>query len=229
MTVDSTRPTTVVGIQGWERLLMWVGFPVVGVGLGWLVRRLAEWALSLPWTPLEGPFKLISSLPEPYVTIGVMVVGAVAGIVLALIGHAETLIVGVSDETVTLTLDKKSREIAATAVKAAFVDHKHLVLLGHDDGELARDKTDRPTKLLRSAFEAHGYTWLDADPHADDFRPWVEGTTELSANEHALLKARRHAVEKDRKADAAELRDELAKLGVVVRDMEKRQQWRRTP
>lgn len=226
MDTTSSRQATVVEAPAAERVLVWGGFPVAGAGLGWLVKALAGWASTLPWVPFQGPLELIASLPEPWVTLGALVVGAVAGLVLAFIAHQENLAVTVTADTVTLKRGEHTREIAAGSVGGVFVDDKCLVLLGRDTGELARERSDLGTPRLRDAFTAHGYTWYDTDPYGDAFRPWVEDSPDLSSSAHALLKARRRALEKDKNDDAAELRHELAKLGVVVREEKQRQHWR---
>lgn len=74
----------------------------------------------------------------------------------------------------------------------------------------------------------HGYPWTDADPFVNDFQRWVPNMEELPAGADALLKARQQALEKRNDHDIAELRDELAKLGVFVKDTKKRQYLRHT-
>lgn len=226
MAAMSERSETVVGARAWEQALVWVGFPVLGVLAGWLVKALAGWASTLPWVPFQGPLRLLASIPEPWATLGALVLGGAVGLVVAFIGHQENLTVTVSADTVTLRRGESSRELAAGSIDGAFVDGKRLVLLGPDTGELAREQTDLDTGRLRDAFTAHGFTWHDADPHREAFRPWVEDSPDLSGSAHALLKARRRALAKDKKDDAAELRDELGKLGVVVREDKQRQYWR---
>jgi hypothetical protein len=55
----------------------------------------------------------------------------------------------------------------------------------------------------------------------------VPGTTALPAEANVLLQARREALgDKDAADDVRELRDELARLGVVVREEKTRQFWR---
>ena len=227
MDAITRREPTVVGTGTGEKALLWGGFPALGMVAGMLLERLAGWAATLPWVPFQGPLRLIASLPEPWGTLVPIAVGAVAGLVLAFIGHQESLTVAVTGESVTLRRGESTREISAAAVDAAFVDAKHLVLLGSGTTELAREQTDARVDRLREAFTAHGYTWYDADPHREEFRPWVEDSPDLPAAAHALLKARRRALEKDRKNEAADLRDELAALGVVVKQHDKRQHWRR--
>jgi hypothetical protein len=60
-----------------------------------------------------------------------------------------------------------------------------------------------------------------------EYRRWVPDTPDLPIGADALLKARQRALDSDQGGDVAELRDELARLGVVVRDEAKRQYWRR--
>lgn len=70
-------------------------------------------------------------------------------------------------------------------------------------------------------------SWADADPHLAEFRRWVPGTPGLPEGANALFKAREKALKKQGDAeDARELRKELARLGVVVRDEDRRQCWR---
>jgi hypothetical protein len=84
-------------------------------------------------------------------------------------------------------------------------------------------------KQIPAAFRTHGYPWSDeGDPHRDEFRRWVKDDPELSPAVNAVLRARSKAFNlgDKGKADVRELRDEVAKLGYVVRDEEKRQYWR---
>jgi len=114
-------------------------------------------------------------------------------------------------------------------VAAVFLDGKDLVVLGPDTAELARERTDHGADRLRGAFEAHGYRWCDADPHRDAFQRWVDGMPGLEQHAQAVLRARRTALEAKDTDDGAELRAELARLGVVVREEGHRQYWRPVP
>jgi cysteinyl-tRNA synthetase len=71
-------------------------------------------------------------------------------------------------------------------------------------------------------------TGLGAVPRARHFRRWVADMPELPVDADALLRAREKALDKGDDDDAAELRAQLAKLGVVVRDQKERQYWRRS-
>lgn len=220
---------TVVGPAAWERALFWVGVPLLGAGAGWLLKVVAGWAASLPWAPFQGPLRLIGSIPATPFTIGAVAVGALAGVVLALIAEEYYVKVTVDDDGVTVVCRGVRREVPRRSIAAVFRDAKQLVLLDHDGGEPIRQGGDLPAeRRLADAFLAHGYPWLaDGDPHRDDFQRWVDGHPDLSVAAHAFLKARLTALEKDDAADVEELRRELAKLGIVVREEKKRQYWRR--
>jgi hypothetical protein len=225
------RHETVVSEPAWALGLMWLGLPLAGAGVGWLLQALAGWLEELPWVPFKGLIELLASVAdnEPLATIVSLGAGAVVGLGLAFIGAMETLVVRITDGEVTLRRGDSTRTINRVAVRTVFIDGKQLVLLGRDADELAREGFDLGADRLRDGFLAHGYPWSAAgDPHRDEFRRWVPEDPELPGSADALLKARAKALEKGDKTDIAELRTELAKLGVVVREEAKRQYWRRT-
>ncbi|WP_020580193.1 hypothetical protein [Actinopolymorpha alba] len=221
---------TVVGQPALERALVWGGFPLLGAGLGWFLRSIAEWAASFQWIPRRGPIELIASLPEGPAAFGGLGLGIVAGLVVAYIARLEYATVSVDDAAVTITRGQSTQTARRSDVGVVFVDDKHLVLLGHATEELARQGGDMPdASRLAEAFRAHGYPWrADGDPYKNDYQRWVEDTPGLPAGAEALFRARARALEKGDKDDIAQLRTELIRLGLVVRDDKKRQFWRRT-
>jgi hypothetical protein len=221
---------TVVAESALVPALLWVGFPALGAGAGWLLLSIAGWVASLPRAPMQGLFKLAASVPEPQGTIGALALGVLAGAVLAHLGVQDMLAVTVSDRRVTVRRGGgPAREIDRASVDAVFLDGKRLVLVGPAGEELAREASDLDAGRLADAFRGHGYPWRpDGDPYKDEFRRWVEDTPGLPAGANALLKARERALDKGDSDDAADLRAELAKLGIVVREEKKRQYWRTT-
>ncbi|MDR8408957.1 hypothetical protein MTP10_09415 [Nonomuraea sp. 3-1Str] len=212
-----------------ERVLIWVAFPLLGAGAGWLLRYVAGWAASLPWTPFEGPLRLVGSIPPTAFTIGAVALGAVAGLVLAVIADEYTVKVVVDDRQVAVAHRGSRREVPRGSIAAVFLDAKQLVLLGHDTEELVRQGGDLPRPgPLAAAFQAHGYPWREGDPHREEFRRWADGLPDLTDAAHAYFRARARALEKGDGEDAEQLRLELARLGVAVREENKRQFWRLT-
>ncbi|WP_243709395.1 hypothetical protein [Micromonospora sp. 15K316] len=219
---------TRVGGGAAELVLMWGGFPPLGAGAGWLLAAGAGWIAGLPWVPWKGLFEAVSRLPQPQVGLGAAAVGVVVGVLLAGAGTAERLTVTVDRERVALRRDGKQQEIPRQQVRVVLVDGGDLVLLDGDGGELLRERSELNRDRLRAAFRAHGWPWAEEDPHRGAYRLWVPDLPGLPAGADALLRARERALERDRRDDARKLRRELGRLGVVVRDEERRQYWRLT-
>ncbi|MGA5564899.1 YqeB family protein [Streptomyces platensis] len=222
-----TDKSTALAQPAWMVALVCVALALLGAGAGWLIKILAEWLVALPWAPMQGPAELLASVPEPWRTVGLLATGTLLGVIVGLIAQYEELSVVVSAERITLTRKGKGQEFARDRVVQAFLDGKQLVLLGDDEGELAREACDLDVQRVADAFTAHGYAWLDEDPHKDDFRRWVPDGPGLPQGANALLKARAQLLEKKSSTgDLRELREELVRLGVVVRDEKRRQYWR---
>jgi hypothetical protein len=165
---------------------------------------------------------------DPQATIGSLALGIAGGLVVAVLAEQDYVRVTVADDQLTLTRGGSSRRVPRASVEAVFLDGKQLVLLGPETDELAREGGDLPdAERLEAAFRAHGYPWVPGgDPHKDAYRRWVEDLPDLPARADAVLKARARALARGDKEDAAQLRRELGKLGIVVRDEGKRQFWR---
>lgn len=227
--VPAASGRTVVAEPASVVALVWILCPPLGAILLWLVQASAGWISSLRWMPMRGPFELIDAVDEPWATGAALLLGALGGLLVAGITAAERLTVTVAADGVTLIRGDSTRNVDRTRITGAFRDGKQLVLLGTATEELVREPSDLSAGRLRDAFEAYGYRWYaDGDPYRADFRRWVEGGAELPPGADPLLRARQRALDKDDRADAVELRAELARLGVVVREEKRRQYWRRT-
>ncbi|MBM0234731.1 hypothetical protein JNW91_24690 [Micromonospora sp. STR1_7] len=226
MDVAGYRPRTVVSGGPLELAVMWGGFPLLGAGAGWLLAAATGWLAGLSWVPFQDFIELLDRLPEPQATIGTITVGVLGGLVVAGIGTAERLIVTVDAAQVRLRRSGTGRDVARAETRVVFVDDGHLVLLDADGAELAREPTDLPSAPLAAAFRAHGWGWADGDPHRSAYRLWVPDLPGLPAGADALLRARERALGRNRRDDVRELRRELGRIGVVVRDEGKRQYWR---
>jgi hypothetical protein len=218
---------TMVREPAWVRFGLWIVFPLVGGVLGWFLPGIAEWVADLPDFPGKGPFRLVASFPRDPATLVSAGVTAAGGLLLALIAAYERLAVTVAHDRVTLTRGDKTIPVLRERVWGAFADGKYLVIVDRDGAEAAREKHDLSSAALMAAFRAHGYPWLDRDPFADRYQLWVVGVPGLPPGGEALLAARATALEKSKAEDAARMRAELARLGVVVRDEKKAQYWRR--
>ncbi|MFI7138471.1 hypothetical protein ACIBQ5_12135 [Streptomyces massasporeus] len=195
-----------------------------GAVAGALLPLLARLLLSLPWAPFEGPAELLTSVPEPALTLGTIAVGVLGGLLLGFTAVHESLSVRVTDTHVTLTIRDSAREFTREEISVFFRDGKQLVLLGPDGLEQAREHCGLNWQRLADALTARGHTWASEDPHRAEFRRWVPSTPGLPPGVNALLRARAQARKnEDHAEEARELRGELLRLGVVVRDEDGRQ------
>ncbi|WP_033291379.1 YqeB family protein [Amycolatopsis jejuensis] len=154
---------TVVDEPTWVRRGSWVACPAAGAALGWGVQALSGWIVSLTWFPVQGPFRLLHSVPQPGRLLASVAVGALLGLAFAWMWAWDRLVVTVSATRVTLERRERRRRID-TPLTAVFVDDGKLVLLGEGDRELAREKTDLNRRQLALAFTTHGRPWLDEPP-----------------------------------------------------------------
>lgn len=214
------QPTTTVATPIWARTLVWAGLPLAGSGLVLLLARVTG------WVPLGGPFLVVRTLPDGVTLYGAAGVGAALGLVLAGLVDRESLTVRITGGEVVLTRPGTTRRVPRAEVAVAFRDGDLLVLLGRTGRELAREPCHLSAQRLRDALGAHGIAWAEQDPYASAYRRWVPDLPDLSPAAGALLAARQKALEKGDEAEMRDLREELGRLGYVVRDERKRQYWR---
>jgi hypothetical protein len=226
---------TVVAVTAGFRATTLIVYPLAFAAGAWLLRYLAGWVATLPWAPGQEWFELAARVPEPWGTIGALALGVVAGLLLAALARTEEVAVTVGDDAAVIAYRGDSREIQRSAVTAVFIDEDdHLVLLGPAGEELARQGGVLPdVEKLEAAFGTHGYPWRAADPYEDQYVLWADGddSADLPEGVDALMRARSRELERggegDAEEDADRLRAELGALGIVVRDKDKRQYWRR--
>jgi hypothetical protein len=215
------EPTTIVPTPWWARVLVWLGLPAAGAALLFVAVRV------LRWLPLPGPLHLVRELPPTTGSIIAAALGALLGFVLAALVDRESLTVRIGSAEVVLSRPGTRHVVPRPEVAVAFPDRDQLVLLGRTGREVAREPSHLPAGRLRAAFTAHGIAWADEDPYLAAYRRWVPDLPELPAAAHALFAARQRALVAGDDADLRELRAELARLGLVVRDERKKQHWRR--
>lgn len=73
---------TVIGHSKLDKLVLYGGFPVVGLALGFFLPRIADWAMTIDWLP-KGPLRFVSEWDAWWVTLTLMLAGLIAGVLLA--------------------------------------------------------------------------------------------------------------------------------------------------
>ncbi|WP_350279038.1 hypothetical protein [Kribbella sp. HUAS MG21] len=227
-----TPGRTVIGHSAADKVLLYGGLPLAGLVLGFFLPRIADWAAAQRWVPFQGPLRLISGWDSWWVMLGGVVVGVAGGVLLAAMALEDTLKVTITNQSVEFLKNQKTLTVPREKISVAFLDGKEIVLQDPTSRELAREKHDQlksEAKQIPAAFRAHGYPWSEAgDPHAAEFRRFVEDDPDLPPAVNAVLKVRSKAFDDGDKgkADLRELRTELANLGYTVKDKDKVQYWR---
>ena len=226
MTSEIPAKQTVLRLSRRDLLLLLVGGPLLGAVLGVVLPPLADWMVELRWVPMRGPFELLSSLDGGLTLLWCALAGLLLGLGLATLAVLSCLKVTVSAASVRAEKDDNVRVIAREDIDAVFLDGKRLVILDQASRQLLCETIEARPEDVARAFTAHGYPWTATDPFAELYRRWVPDTPDLPAAANAVLKARENALKKKAADDAAELRDEVQKLGFVVRDDAAKQYWR---
>ena len=212
---------TTVPTPWWIRVLVWIFVPVAGAALLLGLLRVID------RLPFGGPFNLIKELPEPWDQVIALALGAIIGLIFAALADAESLTVRISSMEVVLTRPGHRRAVPKGEIAVAFPDRDQLVLLGRTGRELAREPSHLSKQRLSTAFGSRGVPWAEKDPYLEAYRRWVPGLPEVPAAAEAVFTARQKALAAGDDDDVRELREELGRLGFVVRDERKKQYWRR--
>ncbi|NMO57893.1 hypothetical protein HH310_42865 [Actinoplanes sp. TBRC 11911] len=215
------QQTTTIPTPWWLRMLVWLCLPAIGAAL--LLLLLGVFV----WLPLPGPFDVVRDLPDDVATVVSIAAGAVLGLIFAGLVDRESLTVRFTMTDVVLTRPGTRRILPRGEVAVAFRDRDQLILLGRTGRELAHEPCHLAKQKLQSAFASYGIAWSDQDPYLEAYRRWVPDLPDLPPSANAVFIARQKALESGDEGDKRELREELGRLGLVVRDQRKRQYWRR--
>lgn len=219
---------TVVGHSTWLHVFLWTALPAGGAALGFLVAQLPGWIAALPWAPNQEQVAELADVVGLKVTVALAVVGVLAGGLLALMSYDDMVTITVDDASLELRRGEVSTKAEVADITGVFVDGKEVVVRGASGAELMREQTDHSAAKIRAAVETHGHPWFDTDPHDREFERWVDGVPAIGEHANAVLRARQVALDSGEAGDARELRAEVARLGIVVRDRDGRQYWRRS-
>ncbi|WP_252341843.1 hypothetical protein [Rhodococcus sp. 14-2483-1-2] len=209
-----------------DRFFLVVGAVIVGGLLGFALPYVASWGASLTWIPFQGPLELIASWSQWWVRYVCIGVGVLLGLALVAAAFYDSARVAVSEVQVRITEKGETLTVSRSQVGTVFVDGKELVLLDGASRQLVRVPIEEKRDAIEAAFVERGYSVATGDPYDDLYHLWVPETPGLAPEVNAVLKARDMALKKKAGSDARELRSELDRLGVVVRDRKTSQYWR---
>lgn len=198
----------------------------LGLGAAFAVGPVVGWLLdTVDGAP--APLRVLDQLPFGWALVLLTVAGGVAGWAVYAVWGEDVGEVRVDAERVVVARSTTTTTFSREEVAKIFLDKDELVMLDARSHELSRTTSDSAVAgRLGAAFERFGYPWSGiGDPH--EFTPWVDRDPALDARVHDALRSRRRALADGRTGAAEEARDELRDLGVVVRDRDGRQEFRR--
>lgn len=219
-------PPAVLWFSRGDRFFLIAGAVMIGGLLGFAVPYVAQWGSSLTWIPFQGPLELIASWSQWWVRYVCIGVGVLLGLALVAAAFYDTARVAVCEAGVRITEKGETVTVSRSQVGTVFVDGKELVLLDAASRQLVRVPSEEKRDAIEAAFEQRGYPVAPGDPYDDLYHLWVPGAPGLAPEVAAVLAARNMALKKKAGSDARELRSELDRLGVVVRDNKTSQYWR---
>lgn len=214
---------TVLGLSTIDKGIIIVIPPILGALLGWFIPTIANWVIKLPFIPFEGVLEWVATLESHWVTVIAATIGVLAGIFFAVYAFSETLKIIITDEEVKLSVKENIKTIHKNDISAIYVEGKHLVFLDTDGVELFRGQPESKKELISEAFRQHKYPWTDKDPFENQYQRWIANHPDFPPHVNALLSARERALKNEESEEAKVLRKDLANLGVVIRDEDKRQ------
>lgn len=221
--------TTRVAISPAALWMLGLACALAGLGLGFAAPPVSRWAVdTLPSVP--GPLEVLAEFSTAWSVPILTVLGIAAGIALARITLGESLTLTIDSDGALLSRDGNELYVPRAKVRAVFRDGKDLVLTDSTERELARrDADDLNAREIAAGFTTHGYPWTATNPYENTFTRWIDGHPDLDDPTHTLLRRRRTALSDKASDTATDLHRRLQSLGIVVRDRDKRQEYRRVP
>lgn len=208
----------VLGFSTLEKILIVVVPILLGGVLGWYIPVLSNWIVEFPLIPLRGIIELLASLNGLWISIVAAIIGMILGLLLAFIIFYESLEVTVTTEGLTMKIGDKTETILKKDISSVFIDDKQLIVLGKDSDVLYQEKFEGKQETVQDIFKRYYYPWYERDPYDEQYKRWVLGNSEYPEKIDDLLYARERSIREGKAKDAKYLLEDLAKLGVVIKD-----------
>ncbi|QVY61862.1 YqeB family protein [Cytobacillus gottheilii] len=214
---------TELGLSAVDKTFLIIIPPVIGALVGWFIPVIADWTARIPIMPFGAVLDWVASLEGRWVSAAAALLGILAGIIFIVYVFNETLKINVTDAKVKLCIHKVVKQIDRDMISAIYMDGKDLVILSHKGKEIFREQSESKKEWVSKVFRQHLYPWKDHDPFASRYQRWVANHPQFPQDVNALLSARERAMQEEEAEEAKVLRKDLAELGVVIHDENKRQ------
>ncbi|WP_189822648.1 YqeB family protein [Streptomyces finlayi] len=155
-----------LGYSRTRLLRILVGFPAVGLGIGFLLPPLARWFDGSATGPLRRLFEALGGLEQPWQIALCALVATLLGLLAAYVAVADSARTTVTGAALTIEPrdGKKATSLARADVAAVYLDGRDLVVLDAHGRELSRSPRQASRHALSQALRTHGYPWQESRP-----------------------------------------------------------------
>lgn len=230
---NSNYNNTVIGISRIEKILWFIGFSIIGAVLGYFLKNILSWVNSNERFSNHKRLSLITKITDflnstfgEWAILLFIITGVVIGIYLAKMLLRESPIISISNHNIDIDNDLESLTFIRDEIQDIYYDDDELVIISSSGHELLRESYDIKKETLKKAFRNHSYPFNLLDPYKACFKLWSASVDELSPPGNALMKARALAIKNIDEEEIIDIREELSKLGVIVKDNDTKQYWR---
>lgn len=154
---EEGRDVSMLAVTNRDQIIVLVLGGGLGLALGIAAPYVIGWALTMDWLPFQGPMRMLEALSSRVGSWILILVGLVAGVLIALGIVGQLAKVQITDRDVTFIRGNKKQRFARSQVALALIDEKHLVLRDERDVDLVREELDVSATDVTEALQRHGW------------------------------------------------------------------------
>jgi hypothetical protein len=218
---------TRLGMPLGDRIVIFLGVPVVGLLIGLALPFVARWALGLSvGLPMRPVFRVVGAVDRPWEIAANLALWLVLGLLVVRSAVIESARLTITDAELRLDRGDWSRTVPRTDIEAAFAAGKRLVVLDRESRQLVNEPVRAQMAAVSDALRVRGYPWHADDPFDGLYRRWWTDTPELPEAVNRVLAARELALKRKAADEVRELGEAVQRLGFAVREEGPKQYWR---
>ncbi|MFI5805719.1 hypothetical protein [Streptomyces sp. NPDC051561] len=163
--------TTVLGYPRARLLRILLGFPALGLALGFALPPLARWLDGASMLPLRDVLAFVGDMESAWQTVAFALAATLIGLLAAFVAVADSVKVTLTEDTLNVEFGDRQKPLSLRRerVAAVFVEGKDLVVLDSAGRPLALAPHRASRTALARAFRAHGYPWHDSRAESGGF------------------------------------------------------------
>lgn len=150
---------TRLGFDRQAKVAIYVVCTLIGLGLGFAVPYLAQWASELSWAPFQNVLQLVGSPDPGWLTWGRPLIGALVGVAFAVYIIFQSPVLYISEEQIEVHERGNTRRIPRSDIAGVYRDGGKVVVENHHGRRLFRGEVEGGKDTVRDTFVTHGHPW----------------------------------------------------------------------